>query len=185
MATSKIALWLSRRRHRLGFGVHSPFAFTLVRDVVRGRRCRYYRSRQLRFESRGLPHSMKRECALLFRLAARHHFSYAIITPTVEPQLQGAMQLASPGLRFFSDFSLANHAPTLIVANTCDIQTINISSFVEEGNIIYLRQTDKVPSITSELIRRMPGGWIMHDYRSSLFIPDPATPLYHIEVKLI
>lgn len=37
-----------RRLHRSrGYGIHSPFAFRFVRDVLRGRRCRYYADSEL------------------------------------------------------------------------------------------------------------------------------------------
>lgn len=184
MHGGKIALWVRRRRHRLGFGVHSPFAFTLVRDVVRGKHCRYYRSQRLRFESRGLPRSIKRECAMLFRLAARHHFSEAIITPTVEPQLRGAILLAAPTTRFTTDFSSGNLSPLLLIANSSDLSSENINSVMAKGNIIYLRQTHAAPGLISEIISKMPGGWILHDRKAAMLIPDPSTPLCRIEVKL-
>lgn len=37
----KFSQWYKRLRHRKGFGIHSPFAFMLVKEIV-DCRCRYY-----------------------------------------------------------------------------------------------------------------------------------------------
>ena len=35
------AQWYKRLRHSKGFGIHSPFAFMLVNEIINSR-CRYY-----------------------------------------------------------------------------------------------------------------------------------------------
>ena len=52
--------WLTRYRHSKGFGVHSPFAFRFITEVL-GERCPYYD-----FERLKSPHQR-----LLYRIAAR------------------------------------------------------------------------------------------------------------------
>lgn len=44
-------IWLSRFRHRCGYGVHSPFAFGLITDVVYERRP-YYAYANLKSEGK-------------------------------------------------------------------------------------------------------------------------------------
>lgn len=65
-------IWLSRFRHRKGYGVHSPFAFRLITDVVY-QRWPYYRYRELAAQEAGLPDALRRADSrklkrLLFRL---------------------------------------------------------------------------------------------------------------------
>lgn len=61
-----------RLRHTYGFGVHSPFAYSLVTNVVRpGRRYAFYGYEDIdaTFGSRVLP-GVRREARMLLRLAA-------------------------------------------------------------------------------------------------------------------
>lgn len=74
-------VWLARFRHRRGYGVHSPFAFRFITDVIY-ERCPYYAYREL---DRALPLSMqmrkRRGLHLLLRLA-NHLQPQTIVLPT-------------------------------------------------------------------------------------------------------
>ncbi len=62
-------VWLMRVRHRKGYGVHSPFAFDFVTNVLYNGECYYAyeeMDRTLRWWQRGRVRSMRH---LLFRLA--------------------------------------------------------------------------------------------------------------------
>lgn len=69
-------IWIARFRHRCGYGVHSPFAFSLITDVIYERRP-YYAYRVLdekyRVLSRKWEWAMKdtKVNRLLFRLVNR------------------------------------------------------------------------------------------------------------------
>ena len=60
MSVRRAMAWLSRLRHRVGFGVHSPWAFRFIRDVV-GERLPYYAYADLQGQA---PISGKRELRL-------------------------------------------------------------------------------------------------------------------------
>lgn len=65
-------VWLRRLRHRRGYGVHSPFAFTLITQVVYspGRYYAYERLDALHSRADRLLRPRRRAvCRLLFRLA--------------------------------------------------------------------------------------------------------------------
>lgn len=67
----RICIRCRRIRHRRGHGVHSPFAFSLLTDVVY-EHLPYYAYRELRLlESSLHRHYPRRVCRLLFRLANR------------------------------------------------------------------------------------------------------------------
>lgn len=69
-------IWLSRFRHRCGYGVHSPFAFGLTDDVIYEKRP-YYAYASLAVESRkrindqGWDKGLNKVNRLLFRLVNR------------------------------------------------------------------------------------------------------------------
>lgn len=77
-----------------GFGVHSPFAFRMVRDVLLPR-YRYYDDDALRFLP--LSRRCRRYAGVLFRLAARlAPASFMIIAGEESDALAEAVHLASP-----------------------------------------------------------------------------------------
>ncbi len=62
-------IWLVRIRHRCGYGIHSPFAFSLVRDVIY-EKGEYYAYTPLREIRRKTPcHLREKDDKLLFRLS--------------------------------------------------------------------------------------------------------------------
>ena len=78
LALKRPFIWLRRFRHRRGYGVHSPFAFDFITDVVYERSA-YYKYKELRIREKQLkrekgsdwlyePPKLKR---LLFRLVNR------------------------------------------------------------------------------------------------------------------
>ena len=48
-------IWLSRFRHRCGYGVHSPFAFNLITQVIY-ESTPYYKYKDLAVEQKKWPH---------------------------------------------------------------------------------------------------------------------------------
>lgn len=62
--------FLRRWRHSRGFGVHSPFAFRFIREVLREHRCAYYAYADIAGEVRRRPGVMAlAEALLLYRVA--------------------------------------------------------------------------------------------------------------------
>ena len=73
---SRLITWLRRFRHRRGYGIHSPFAFTFVTDVVYNRGTYYaYASLRRHYAAhRREWHGLRlKDCLLLFRLANYQH----------------------------------------------------------------------------------------------------------------
>lgn len=73
---SRLITWLRRFRHRRGYGIHSPFAFNFVTDVVYNRGTYYaYASLRSHYAAhRGEWHGLRlKDCLLLFRLANYQH----------------------------------------------------------------------------------------------------------------
>ncbi len=61
---------LTRWRTSLGFGVHSPFAFRFIREVLRERRCAYYAYTDIAADISKAPHSAMplRRALMLYRV---------------------------------------------------------------------------------------------------------------------
>lgn len=96
-------IWLSRFRHRCGYGVHSPFAFDLITNVIY-EKTPYYAYRTLAEEEKRLPAVRRRRGRseslkvkrLLFRLVNRTQPS-AIIDAGRASSSSLYLQAARPG----------------------------------------------------------------------------------------
>lgn len=70
--------WLSRRRHRLGFGIHSPFAYRMVNDIIAlNPRYGYYAEKAIAKADSPSPQTT-RMAIIVHRLTAR--YGYALTT---------------------------------------------------------------------------------------------------------
>lgn len=176
---------LNRRRHRLGFGVHSPFAFRLINDVVRGKKCHYYDSAALWSETHRFPRQLRRECRMLFRLVARHNVRCAVLLSETDSAFESALLLAAPSLEICRDLICDSTKLTLIVADAEKVQLEKVRPMLSLSNIIYIRDLARFPQLIKQVEELMPGGWILSDGKSLLAVPDPVTPLNRIDVKLI
>lgn len=76
-------VWLSRFRHRRGYGIHSPSAFDFVTGVIY-ERAEYYAYRPLR-QRYGLRGRHLKDARLLFRLA-NHVQPHTIVVPQCTPE---------------------------------------------------------------------------------------------------
>lgn len=104
-------IWLSRFRYRCGYGVHSPFAFSLITDVIYEKRP-YYAYRTLAVEQkklakeRGWDRGTRKVNRLLFRLVNR--MQPAHIIEVGHPSITSLyLQFAKPSAEFLfaSDLS--------------------------------------------------------------------------------
>lgn len=82
--------WLSRRRRALGFGVHSPFAYRLIKETI-GERCEYYAYEEFRGKARKDFWWM----ALVLRFVSRFQPSHLVLFGATE-KLNFALEKASP-----------------------------------------------------------------------------------------
>lgn len=99
-------IWLSRFRHRCGYGVHSPFAFDFITNVVY-EKTPYYAYRPLAEEEKKLPAARRRRGAgeslkvkrLLFRLVNRTQPAF-IVDAGVASASSLYLQAARPGAEY-------------------------------------------------------------------------------------
>lgn len=86
-----IGRMISRFRHSRGFGVHSPFAFRMVHDVIRPR-YEYYREEEL--QTLAKDSCLRKVCGLLFRLTARLGFRQAMVASDAPAAVRKALEMA-------------------------------------------------------------------------------------------
>lgn len=97
IALQRAAVWMTRFRHRCGYGIHSPFAYRLFTEVIHQEYPYYAYDRLLREERRQSarqPKSWRREPLrvkrLLFRLANEVKADYLL---SVGPEAASALYL--------------------------------------------------------------------------------------------
>lgn len=85
---------VSRWRHRSGFGVHSPFAFRVVNEMIRSS-YPYYATSKLRLLLRQENlRGMEGEYRLIFRIMARTGTRHALIAADAPNALERALRMA-------------------------------------------------------------------------------------------
>ena len=172
-------------RHRYGHGVHSPFAYRLVRDVVYGRGI-YYTVKVFRRLTDGFPKGLKREYQLLFRLVARLGPAEARIADSIEPQMDLLVRLADG--RTVMAHGLGGYhrqGNVLSICEAADLYGGRVpEGILSDGNILWIRELQMAPEVLEAAIGAMPGGWVLYDKRHALLIANKENPLNKIPVKL-
>lgn len=170
--------------HRKGHGVHSPFAYRLIKDVVAGKG-HYYSERRLTRLTEGFPKALKREYAMLFRLVARLSPEAVRISDIIEPQMELLIRLADTRpfmARGMGGYGHKNRVMTICSAT--DLRTHLPEGLLSDGNILFVRELKSQPEVRHILQNEMAGGWIFVDSNSLLLVSNDSEPLNEIDVKL-
>lgn len=131
-----------RWRHTRGFGVHSPYAFGLITEVVRQTRgYAYYGYESLTRDFGGsVPRAIIRKARLLLRLAARCDVGAAFLPDTPEARpFAAALRLADSRMTLTAVPELADNARLICVsADGLPLERL-IELLERPGRIIALR----------------------------------------------
>ncbi len=173
-------------RHRLGFGVHSPFAFRFVRDIVQPPRgCGYYSSFRLRRLLAPLPSGLRKEFALLFRLAARLHPRAIYLQDCTDDRLDDALHLGCTSVKCRHRLPKHDVTDALIICAAAGMDCERAAALLNSGNILVLRDLHGNPSLLQSAVEAMPGGWTFEDTRLAILVSSPNEPLNRLSIKLI
>ncbi|MCM1319895.1 MAG: hypothetical protein NC217_05890 [Muribaculaceae bacterium] len=173
------------RRHRLGIGVHSPFAYRVVRDVIYGKG-HYYAVLKFRRLTAGFPKRLKREYALIFRLVARLAPEGIRLAGSVEPQMELLIRMAD--LRPMMGRGMGGYVPNKRILTICEaVDLINNrpEGLLNSGNMLVVRRLKDAPQVFDAVRDQIKGGWIFVDRDMVLAISDDREPLNRIDVKMI
>lgn len=181
----KILLWFKRRRHRAGHGVHSPFAYRVIKDVIVGGGGEYYTEWRFRRMRREFPRRVLRRYKMLFRIIARLNPKSIRLAGGVEPQVELVVRMANT--RIFMAQGLGGYMADRRVLTVCDVFDLRRElppGILNTGNIVIVRNLQQEPTVLPRLIEAMPGGWIFLDAKAALCISDAQHPLETIHVKM-
>lgn len=162
---------LMRWRHTRGFGVHSPFAFSFLTDVVRPlpSQYAYYASGKLRELTRQLPKRLRAEYAMLFRLCARQSPRQVCLSANTETNLASALAL------IVGKKSVHTHMPQNLKKGTlavCSAIELDRLPALESGVALVIRYLTRKPQVLHQLIPTLPGGWVFEGLDSAIIITD-------------
>ncbi len=133
-----------RWRHTRGYGVHSPFAYSLVKSVVHpGRGYAYYAYEEIdnSMEGTSLPHS-RRESRILLRLSAFLNVRSAFL-PNDERISPFRAALLAANSRMTVTTALSSAPDCRLICSTGDYVPIDTLKRLlsEEGRIVALRES--------------------------------------------
>ena len=177
--------WYKLRRHRLGIGVHSPFAYRLVRDVIYGQGF-YYTVLKLHRLTEGYPRRMRRAYRIIFRLIARLVPDGVRLSGGVEPQMELLVRLAD--MRPLMGRGLGGYLPGKRVLTVCDAIDLRDGlpeGMLRTGNMVVVRDLDYRPETLTEIRGAMKGGWLFADRRMAIAVSDEREPMNVIDVKMV
>lgn len=184
MRGMSLGRWYKLRRHRLGIGVHSPFAYRMVRDVIYGKG-RYYTVLKLRRLTDGYPKRVRREYGVIFRLIARLAPKAVRLSDSVEPQVELLVRLAD--MRPVMGRGLGGYHEGIRVLTVCDASDLSHGvpdGMLRSGNIAVVRDLHLAAGVSDMLRGAMAGGWFFADSKTAIAVSDDREPLNLIDVKM-
>lgn len=185
----RLTNYLCRLRHNKGFGIHSPFAFSLIRDIV-GAPGHYYSDYQLyHLVGRRGSSRISRLTWLIHRLTARLDPQMVVMPEDLPEQLSTAVQLARTTLRPTAKLPRELPRDTMLICRAKwmmlhedDVQSV----YKQIGNIVVVlcgnHDVENIANVASE---SMPGGWALTDNDVAVFISSDKTPYLRYDVKLL
>lgn len=186
-AMNRLIRRLQRLRHRKGFGVHSPFAFSLIVDVA-GSPGHYYGDDMLR-DLVGARHGETRCRAwLLHRLVARLDPLVVVLPPGTPQMFSDAVKIARTDRTPVESLPAGKLRDVMLVADcgwlaVHDEETDRLLTSPGCTLMAYGSYAD-ISRLSVLAAEKMPGGWILADRRTAIYISSARTPLQSYDVKL-
>lgn len=173
---------LTRWRHSRGYGVHSPLAFRLVKEVLRpSREVIYYGEERLMLSS--LSGAELRRARLLLRFVA--HISPTFVWTSAglpEFLLEGIRQEGGvvrifDGKAFPHSFDDAG----LFVLHGSTLRTADLKRALAPGKAFI--GFNLSPAFMRRVVAAMPGGVALEGVESIMAVPASGSPLHHYLVS--
>lgn len=179
---------IQRLRHRKGFGVHSPFAFSLIADTAEypGH---YYGDDLLRATVGNRRGTLRRQAWLLHRLIARLDPECVVIPEGSPEAFARAAMIARTDRRPVPELPPARVSGLMLVASPGYLrshpgETASLLSHPGNMLVVFSRERDLagVPILARG---NMPGGWALIDSRTAVLVTSSRTPYLEYQVSLL
>lgn len=171
-------------RHRYGMGVHSPFAYRVVRDIIHDK-SHYYVLPWFTRLTEGYPRRLKREYGVIFRLIARLSPQGVRLSGGVEPQMESLVAMADR--RPIVGRGMGGYLPgkrILTICNASDLFDGLPAGMLAAGNMALVRNLKEAPQVADAVLKAMAGGWLFADKRMLIAVSDDGEPMNRIAVKM-
>ncbi len=177
---------LRRLRHSFGFGVHSPFAFRFVRDVVRApRSCSYYCHDELHSLLRPLPRQRRRTCKLIFRLAARMGFRHVCISAGADNAIKHAVSPALGNADFRVGIPRHPSPGTLAICRADELPLdFSAADWPSDCVLVVTHTSYAGKAIMEVIMSSLHGGWTFEGKHMSIMVTDASQQLCRLSILL-
>lgn len=163
-ALSRLSEAYKRRRHSMGFGVHSPFCYSFVKNVVRPGREMYYGYHDIEREPDATA-GERREARLLLRLAVSLDVRSVYSTERLPEVFNVALRAA------YSKMEFADVPEKAMLIISCDgvpdVDSLR-SLLSKPGRIVLVGEISEYEG--RSLLDSMPGGVWFRGKRRSIFV---------------
>lgn len=169
----RIFSWISRMRHSRGFGVHSPYAFMLIHDLIESRYA-YYSDDSLEEILRRVP-EYKHDNRILFRIAARMQPDHIRIYGAGNPAAEEAVRLSRPKIK-----NSGEHGLIYISSPGFDKEFLKYSRIPDQ--IILARKLK--PESLAFIEENINYGLLLYSPRLTLFIARKEMAFLSYDIRL-
>ena len=178
-----------RLRHRRGYGVHSPFIYSLLKDLSAPPGS-YYNDLILTEELSGHNRHLRRKAFLIHRLIARLKPEYLYIEDNQWKDIfRQTATLADSRIKILSALPEKGMKPSMIVytGKHAESRIEEMIDFLKsEGQILVLcGEKNDIENAVDGIRNRLSHGWAVIDRQIAIFISSSLTPFIDYEVKLI
>ena len=180
-----IAQRYKRWRHGRGFGVHSPFAYRVVTDILHpARGCEYYSMKRLNYLIRHYPSRTRRFCRLLFRMAARLPITTLLIPGDHSALPAEVMKNANSRLHFTRHLPANIGSGLLILADPAEVSQSHLTALHTPGVYLFIRNLKSRPGILDAALAARKGGWTFESPDAALIVSADNSALHRTTLNL-
>lgn len=173
-----------RWRASKGYGVHSPLAFRIVKNVVRPPRdVAYYGEERLSVDARDMSGSVLRRARLLLRFVAELQPSYVWAPSGLSPLYRDAVSLAGCVVRvlYGKVWPDPRLQPDMMILDGGNVTKSELANFLRPGRS--LAALGVKPGMAAKVAGAMKAGMVIDGVGSVLAVTAPEGALHEYSVS--
>lgn len=158
-----------RLRHTYGFGVHSPYAFDMVRMVIRPGRYGFYGYTDIELAlGDSFSHSIRSEARMLLRLASFLNCRSAFIPNGAHPAFYAALRAVSKSMDIIRKSKDADSCDLVCASGSFFAPDVLEKLLRTSGKALALRDVN--PELLARLFASLPSGLMLYGKRNAIII---------------